>query len=75
MYNNEDPFYTTWNQKSVIADCLRSLGYNNLADQVHKSPPIGNVFHEYIKVTKELAEHSKDTDVLDRLYFSGLIYG
>lgn len=75
MYTHEDPFYNIWNQKSVLADCLRALGYKNLAEQVHKSPPIGNILNEYIKVTKELAEYSKDADILERLFFSGLIYG
>lgn len=75
MYNNEDPFYEIWNQKSVLADCLRSLGYKKLADQVHKSSPVGNIIDDYAKLTKALAEYSKDTEILDRLCFSGLIYG
>lgn len=73
MYN-EDPYYNFWNQKMIVAECLRSLGFENLAQHLHKSSGFKEI-DEYTKLAEKLAQYHQNTDVLDRLYFSGLIYG
>lgn len=69
-----DRDYEIWNERSVISDCLRKLGLASLASEVHTQPLNGDII-VYIHLIQEIAEKNKDNDVLDRLYFAGLIYG
>lgn len=76
MVNYEgDAFYEIWNQRVVIHDCLHQLGQVEMAKGVHTADFTGDIIGKYINLIKEIAEKNKDNDVLDRLYFSGLIYG
>ncbi len=57
-------------ERYTISDCLLTLGYRNLAVHAQRSASLLEL-DEYLKVLRS----SNDTDVLDRLYFAGLIYG
>lgn len=69
-----DRDYDIWNERSVVADCLRKIGLTDLASEVHTQPINGDII-KFIHLIQEIAEKNKDNDVLDRLYFAGLIYG
>jgi hypothetical protein len=75
--NNQDgnAEYSIWNEKSIISDCFRKLGYAKLADQVHKNDMSGDIMESYIKLLANTARATKRHDVLEVLCYSGLIYG
>jgi hypothetical protein len=67
--------YAIWSDKVVIADCLRKLGEEAKAIAIHTEKYNRDIINDYIKLIKDIAKERKDEDVLDRLYFAGLIYG
>jgi hypothetical protein len=75
MNNYGDAHYAIWSERSVIADCLRKLGLDKLANGVHTPDIKEDIIANYVNLIKMIAEATKDNDVLDRLYFAGLIYG
>lgn len=69
-----DKDYAIWKERSIIADCLRDLGLSDLATQLHTPTCNGDIM-PYIHLIQKIADKTKNNDVLDRLYFAGLIYG
>ena len=67
--------YALWEEKSVISDCFRTLGYIKLADIVHKNDVTSDTMESYIKLLANTARATKRHDVLEVLCYSGLIYG
>ena len=67
--------YQIWSQGVVIADCLRKYGLNDMASDLHKQAHDGDKITGYVNLINRIATSYKDNDVLDRLYFAGLIYG
>lgn len=67
--------YAIWKERSVIADCLNDLNMPELAKEVHKAPVNGGIISKYLDIITRTADKVKHSDVLDRLYFAGLIYG
>jgi hypothetical protein len=57
----------------VVADCLRQYGHSELANQLLTSTKIG-FFDQCLNIIKNEAVKRFDNNVLERLYFSGLIY-
>ena len=70
-----DSDYAIWNERTVVSDCLRKLGYDKLAAKVHTPSVNGAIIDSYIKLIAHTARSLKKQDVLDLLAMSGLIYG
>lgn len=70
-----DTHYSTWNERTTIHDCLESLGFNDLAVMAHDSLLSQEIIDEFLLIIKHEAKKRKAHDVLEQLYFSGLIYG
>ena len=67
--------YAIWKERSVIADCLRDLGMPALATEAMYAPAnIGHI-EKFLSIIKKSADKVKHSDVYERLYFAGLIYG
>jgi len=58
---------------AVLSDCLRQYGHSDLANKLLTSTKIG-FFDQCLSIIKKEAIKRFDNDVLERLYFSGLIY-
>ena len=66
-----DDHYTNYAERSIIADCLRDLGMHDLAKEALKEGQIT----KFVSIIQKSADKLQHTDVLERLYFAGLIYG
>lgn len=62
--------YQDWNTISLISDCLKKFGFDELANELYKT---GNIRFALPILVKE-ASKRQDQEVLERLYFDGLIY-
>lgn len=69
MYND----YDMWRQCSVLADCLRELGFNDLAMEALQGK--GRKIDKYLSIIKKEALKRNKMDIFDRLCFAGLTYG
>lgn len=69
MYND----YDMWRQCSVLADCLKELGFNELANEALQGK-VGTT-DKYLSIIKKEAAKLDKTDIFDRLCFAGLTYG
>lgn len=67
--------FEMWSIRSVIADCFKDLGLVNIANQAIQIPANDGIIDEYVAIIKNEAERKKDSNILDRLYFAGLING
>ncbi len=65
--------YDTWRQSTVLADCLRELGFDDLAKDALQGK--GETVDKYLSIIIKEANKRRNTDIFDRLYFSGLTYG
>ena len=65
--------YMAWVKLSIMADCLRDLGYDLLAQNIMSSPINYGKIEKYLSFLEKKANDKKDNDVLNRLYFYGLI--
>ncbi len=67
--------YAIWSERSVIADCLHDLGMKDLAPQAVKASTSPELISKFLNIIESTAKKLKRHDVLERLYFAGLIYG
>ncbi len=67
--------FAIWKERSVIADCLVDVGLPELAKEVHNAPANVGIISKYLDIITRTADKIKHSDVLERLYFAGLIYG
>lgn len=70
-----DVAYEIWRKRTVIVDCLSSLGKKCLSKKLMKSPLNIHTHDKYLSIIKNIANKTNRHDVLERLYFAGLIYG
>lgn len=61
------------NQRSIIADCLNDLGLKKLSYTAFQEK-IGTIEFYLSIIVKEAIKRNKP-EVLERLYFAGLVYG
>jgi len=67
--------YDIWNIRHVIADCLIDLNLNKLTSKVLDLSTPQELITKLIAIIETKAKQNQRHDVLERLYFSGLIYG
>ena len=60
---------------NVVAMCLDQLGLNHLTKKLLKVGFQSSTLDKYLSIIKNTAEKKNNIDVLERLNFSGLIYG
>lgn len=73
MNNSFD--YSTWKERSVIADCLREIGLNTCAKKALDFDTSHIIVGRFLDIIVQEAKAANRHDVLEHLYFSGLIYG
>ena len=73
--NNICPHYDIWKERSVIADCLDDLDLPNLAKEALEKSANGKLMERLLDIIEFKAKKQNRHDVLERLYFAGLIYG
>lgn len=73
-YQGEGGF-AIWNERSTVADCLRDLGMDELAQKAMKPCTTQELIKKFLTIIEREANKLKKHDVLERLYFAGLIYG
>lgn len=74
MQHIDNISYERWSDQSLIADCLRDLGMNELALKVISNSESVEIIDKYLSIIEKVAKKRKHSDVLERLYFAGLIY-
>lgn len=62
--------YIDWNNNMVIADCLKDLRMEELIDRSNNMQT-----NRLLTIIESKAKKLNRHDVLERLYFAGLIYG
>ena len=62
-------------ERYVIQECLNKYGYQSLAIDVVKTISNNERIKDYLIIIQREAKANKDEEVLERLYFAGLIYG
>lgn len=67
--------FETWSDRSVIADCLRSLGLHDYAKKVFLPKANQELVDKYLSIIVSEAKRKKDRDVLEPLYINGLVKG
>lgn len=72
---SSDGAYAIWSERSVIADCLRTMGLNLMADKAINPTTPQEIINKFLNIIEKEAKVAKRHDVLDQLYFAGLIYG
>jgi hypothetical protein len=70
-----DAAYAIWNERSIIADCLKDLGFEDLAKKAMQSTTTQELIKKFLTIIEREAAAIKRQDVLEQLYFAGLIYG
>jgi hypothetical protein len=67
--------YDEWDKRRTIADCLRTLGLNVMADAATLLTTSSEIINKFLTIIKKEAQIAKRHDVLEQLYFAGLVYG
>lgn len=78
MYNaalQGEMHITIHSERAVIADCLSDLGLHECAKKVIKLNTSQELIKKFLNIIEKEATKLERHDVLERLYFSGLIYG
>jgi len=70
-----DAHYAIWSDRSVIADCLRTMGLDIMAAKAVHPETSQELINSFLNIIEKEAKVAKRHDVLDQLYFAGLIYG
>jgi hypothetical protein len=61
------------NERFVLADCFHSLGMKKLSQDIMINTKKG-IIDKYLSIIVKEAHKRSNLDVLERLYFAGLIY-
>ena len=64
-----------WNEMQLLSECYRDLGLQKFADRLLERKIKDSRINDYRNILVSIAKQRKNTDVLDRLYFAGFIYG
>lgn len=67
--------YAMWSERSVIADALNSLGMKDLSTKAINPSTSGELISKFLNIIEREANRLKRHDVLEQLYFAGLVYG
>ena len=71
--NKEDIFHTMHSERNMIALCLEQLGKNLLAKNALYPTTSPSVLNFFVKIIKKEAYAQKRNDILEQLFFAGLI--
>ena len=72
---NGDGAYAIWSQRSTIADCLQDLDMPVLAVKAMKPTATRELIDSFLHIIQREANRLQRHDVLERLFFAGLVYG
>ena len=72
---NGDGAFAIWSERSVIADSLRDLGMDDFAKKALLPDTGFELINKFLSIIEIEARKLKRHDVLERLYFAGLVYG
>jgi hypothetical protein len=76
MYElSSDGAYAIWSERSVIADCLKTMGLDIMAKKAIDPETPQEIINRFLLIIEKEAKVAQRHDVLDQLYFAGLIYG
>lgn len=67
--------FEQWSDKVTVSQCLKMLGFAQLANGVHKPNISDAIISSYIKLAANTAKARNRQDVLELLCYSNLIYG
>lgn len=67
--------YAIWKDRSVIADCLRLMGLNVMADKAIQMATPQELINKFLHIIEKEARVAQRHDVLETLYFAGLVNG
>lgn len=70
-----DAQYAIWSERSVIADCLRTMGLNIMAEKALLPSTSQEIITKFLHILESEATIAKRHDVLEQLHFAGLVYG
>ncbi len=70
-----DSHYAIWSERSAIADCLSMIGKEDLAKRAVQPSTSQELIKKFLHIIEREATQTNRQDVLERLYFAGLIYG
>lgn len=70
-----DGHYAIWNERVVISDCLKTMGLDLMAKKAMQPETSQEIIQRFLHIIEKEAKVAKRHDVLDALYFAGLIYG
>lgn len=76
MNNINTPFdasYSSWSERTVVADCLLDLGMKKLASKAILPATPQELINQFLNIIKREACKVQKHDVLERLYYAGLI--
>ena len=78
MNNTElhsDGSFAIWKERSTIAECLRDLDMPVLAAKSTHKSATNELIDSFLHIITREANRLQRHDVLERLFFAGLIYG
>jgi hypothetical protein len=67
--------YAEHNKRKTIAACLKTMGLNVMADKATLLSTSSEIIDNFLSIIQQEALIAKRHDVLEQLYFSGLVYG
>ena len=74
-YAQSDAAYATWSDRIVIADCLRTMNLNLMAEKAINPNTSQEIINKFLTIIEKEARVAKRHDVLEQLYFAGLVCG
>lgn len=72
---HSDGSFAIWRERSTIAECLRDLDMPILAVKSMKDSATRELIDSFLNIIWREANRLQRHDVLERLFFAGLIYG
>jgi hypothetical protein len=62
-------------ERFVISECLSQLGLDRCATMAKKADVHHELINRFLAIIIKLAKEKNRQDVLEQLYFAGLVYG
>lgn len=75
MNLSNDGFGQIWKERIIISNCLDSLGKEELSKIAINPATTQEIINKFLNIIEKEAKATNRHDVLNQLYFAGLIYG
>jgi len=72
---HSDGSFAIWKERSTVAECLRDLDMPILAVKSMQESATNELIDSFLHIIQREANRLQRHDVLERLFFAGLIYG